>query len=124
MPADGFSYGGSTALPRVVNNFVHDLCTGMWFACLLVLWFVESRSTGVPVEAAAVLSSASVAVFWLLAASLAGIAVTGAIRLVYWRAETPPDMLRAKRPALIAKHVAFLVVFGLGTLWAAQLAFG
>jgi putative copper export protein len=124
MPTDGFSYGGSTAISRVVNNFVHDLCTGMWFACLLVLWVVERQSVGVPAEAAAVLSSASVAVFWLLVLSLAGIAITGAIRLMYWRAETPADMLRAKRPALIAKHVAFVVVFGLGTLWAAQLAFG
>jgi putative copper export protein len=124
MPTEGkFSYGGSTALGHIVTNFVHDMSTGIWFACLLVLWVISSRSAGVPAEAAAVLSSASQAVFWLLVASLVGLTVTGALRLVYWRAETPPEMRSAKRSALIVKHVAFLAVYGLGTAWAALLVF-
>jgi hypothetical protein len=39
---------------------------------------------------------------------------------VYWRSDTPPDQVRAKRSALVVKHVAFLVVYGLGTVWAAM----
>jgi putative copper export protein len=125
MPAsDKFAYGGSTALGRIVTNFVHDMSTGIWFACLLVLWVISSRSAGAPAEAAVVLSSASQAVFWLLVASLVGLTVTGALRLVYWRAETPPEMRSTKRSALIIKHAAFLVVYGLGTAWAALLVFG
>jgi hypothetical protein len=125
MPTDrALSYGGSTALPRIVTNFVQDTSTGVWFACVLVLWVLASRSAGVSPEAAAVLSSASRAVFWLLVASLVGLSITGALRLVYWRAETPPELLKTKRTALIVKHVAFLAVYGLGTLWAAWLAFG
>jgi len=32
--------------------------------------------------------------------------------------------LAAKRAALVWKHVAFVVVYGVGTVWAYQLAFG
>jgi membrane protein YdbS with pleckstrin-like domain len=112
-----------SALPRIVNNFVHDMSTGTWAACVLVIWVIASRSRGVPPEAAAVLSDASGAVFWLLVISLVGLTVTGAIRLFYWRSDTPPEQLKTKRGALIVKHVAFLLIYGLGTAWAAWMAF-
>jgi uncharacterized membrane protein YGL010W len=113
-----------SALPRIVNNFVHDMSTGTWAACMLVIWVISSRTQGVPLEAAAVLGEANRVVFWLLVASLVGLSVTGGIRLFYWRADTPPDQLKAKRAALVVKHVAFLVVYGLGTVWAALRVFG
>jgi hypothetical protein len=74
-------------------------------------------------EAAVVLSAANLNVFWLLVASLVGLTVTGILRLFYWRRETPPEFVRQKRRALIAKHIAFLLAYGLGTAWAATLAF-
>jgi putative copper export protein len=124
VSSDGrFAYGGSTALSRITTNFIHDMSTGTWFACLIVMWTIDSRSQGVPAEAAAVLSAANRNVFWLLVASLVGLTVTGILRLFYWRRETAPELLRQKRRALIFKHVAFLLVYGLGTLWAATLAF-
>jgi uncharacterized membrane protein len=113
-----------SALPRIVNNFIHDMSTGTWAACMLVIWVISSRSQGVPVEAAAVLGGANRVVFWLLVASLVGLSVTGGIRLLYWRADTPPDELKAKRGALVVKHLAFLVIYGLGTAWAALRVFG
>ena len=116
--------GQASALPRIVNNFVHDMSTGTWAACMLVIWVISSRSQGVPPEAAAVLADANTLVFWLLAVSLVGLTVTGAARLFYWRSDTPPEQLKAKRGALIVKHVAFLLVYGLGTLWAALAVFG
>ena len=73
---------------------------------------------GVPPAAAVVLADAETVVFWLLVLSLLGLIVTGAIRLFYWRADTPSEQLKAKRGALIAKHVAFVLVYGLGTAWA------
>jgi putative copper export protein len=118
--ADGSSTGPAwAAYGRIATNFVHDLSTGMWFACLLVIWVVGSRGSGAPPEAAAVLNEAMGAVFWLLVASLAGIAVTGAVRLLYWRQETSPELVARKRTALVVKHVLFLVVYGAGTAWAA-----
>lgn len=113
-----------SALPRIVNNFVHDMSTGTWAACILVIWVITSQSQGVPPEAAAVLSDANTVVFWLLVISLVGLTVTGAVRLFYWRSETPPEELKTKRGALIFKHVAFLLIYGLGTLWAALKVFG
>jgi putative copper export protein len=114
----------TSALPRILNNFIHDMSTGTWAACMLVIWVISSQSQGVPPEAAAVLAEANRLVFWLLIASLVGLSVTGAIRLIYWRSDTPPDQLKAKRGALVVKHVAFLLVYGLGTLWAALRVFG
>ena len=111
------------ALPRIVNNFVHDMSTGTWAACVLVIWVIASRSQGVPAEASVVLGEAARVVFWLLVASLVGLSVTGAIRLFYWRAEAAPEELHAKRGALIVKHIAFLLIYGLGTAWAAWMVF-
>ena len=113
-----------SALPRIVNNFVHDMSTGTWAACILVMWVIASQSQGVSPEAAAVLSDANSVVFWLLVVSLVGLSVTGAIRLFYWRSDTPPEQLKTKRGALIVKHVAFLLIYGLGTAWAAWMVFG
>ncbi|HEY5548758.1 MAG TPA: hypothetical protein VIL17_04105 [Coriobacteriia bacterium] len=113
-----------SALPRIVNNFVHDMSTGTWAACVLVIWVIASRSQGVPPEAAAVLGDATRVVFWLLVVSLVGLSLTGGLRLFYWRSETPPDELKTKRGALIVKHVAFLLIYGLGTAWAAWMVFG
>ena len=113
---NGLSYGGSTALSRIVNNFVHDMATGTWFASLLVIWVVASRVAGVPADARIVLVDAERTVFWLLLASLIALGATGGLRLFYWRRDTPADELATKRGALLLKHIAFLVVYGLGTM--------
>ena len=124
IPGAPAAVSRSSALPRIVNNFVHDMSTGTWAACVLVIWVIASRSQGVPPEAAAVLSDANSVVFWLLVISLVGLTVTGAVRLFYWRSDTPPEQLKTKRGALIVKHVAFLLIYGLGTAWAAWTVFG
>jgi membrane protein YdbS with pleckstrin-like domain len=113
-----------SALPRIVNNFVHDMSTGTWAACVLVIWVIASRSQGVSPEAAAVLREATRVVFWLLVVSLVGLSLTGGIRLFYWRGETSPDELKTKTGALVFKHIAFLLIYGLGTAWAAWMVFG
>ena len=100
---------------RITNNFLHDMATGTWAACLLVLWVLDRRATGVHPDATAALGDASQVVFWLLVGALAVIVVTGAIRLFYWRAQAAPDEREQKRRALIAKHVAFAVLYGGGT---------
>lgn len=122
--AGPISYGGSSKLSRVVNNFVHDMSTGTWFACILVIWVVASREANAPADAVPVLVDAERAVFWLLVASLVGLAVTGGLRLFYWRQDTPAEELSAKRGALLVKHIGFLLVYGLGTLLAAWAVFG
>jgi len=103
---------------RITNNFLHDMATGTWAACVLVIWVLATRLTGLPAEAADAIAEAMALVFWLLVVALVVLAATGGIRLAYWRAESTPAELAAKRRALVVKHVAFLVVYGGGTLWA------
>lgn len=102
---------------RITNNFLHDMATGTWAACLAVLLVLSGRLAGMPAEAATALGDAMLLVFWILVGALAVVSLTGALRLVYWRAQTAPEELAAKRRALIVKHVAFLVIYGGGTVW-------
>lgn len=107
---------------RLANNWLHDVGTGLWAACLLVLWVLRGRldqvgGAGGPAFIAAMTEVLGL-VFWLLVAALVVITITGALRLAYWRAETPPEQMPTKRPALIGKHIAFLVIYGGGTAWA------
>ena len=105
-------------LLRVVNNFLHDLATGTWGACLLVILILSRRIEPMPLLAREALGDAMLACFTLLAIALALIAGTGGIRMFYWRREASPEELAIKRRALIAKHVFFVVVCGPGTAWA------
>lgn len=109
---------------RLVNNWLHDFSSGLWGSCVLVLWVLErGLPDAVPDEAAAsVIYGAQQLFWWILLAALALIAVTGAVRLLYWRRATSPEDMPAKRPALIGKHAVFLAVYGLGTWWAWTLA--
>ena len=102
---------------RITNNFLHDMATGTWAACLMVLVVLNRQLVGMPEAAAAAVGDAMQLVFWLLIGALVVVTVTGALRLVYWRATTPPTELAEKRRALIIKHVAFLVVYGGGSVW-------
>lgn len=102
---------------RITNNFLHDMATGTWAACLMVLVVLSARLDPMPAEAAAALGEAMGFVFWLLVGALVALTLTGALRLFYWRAQAAPDELVAKRRALIVKHVAFLAIYGGGTAW-------
>lgn len=109
---------------RIVNNFLHDMATGTWAACLLVLVVLRGRAAGADPEVVAALGAAGAAVFRLAVGAVATVAVTGGIRLGYWRREARPEELVAKRRALVLKHVAFLLVYGPGTVWAWTLVAG
>jgi putative copper export protein len=100
---------------RITNNFLHDMATGTWAACLLVLWVLDREAEGMPAEAVDALAAAGQVVFWLLVGALVVVIVTGAIRLVYWRQQTPPEERGPKRRSLIIKHVAFAIIYGGGT---------
>lgn len=108
---------------RITNNFLHDMATGTWAACLLVLWSLSAQLPDLSIEAEHALLNSMHLVFWLLIASLIIVTATGALRLFYWRGTTPAEEREAKRRALVVKHVAFLVIYGGGTFWAWALAY-
>jgi hypothetical protein len=104
----------------IINNFLHDMATGTWAACVLVIWLLAGRVAGMstlPPEAVVALREAMLAVFQLALVALVVIGGTGGVRLGYWRQQTPQGDRQAKRRALIIKHVAFAVIYGLGTAW-------
>jgi hypothetical protein len=104
----------------IINNFLHDMATGTWAACVLVIWLLAGRVADpsvVPPEAAAALRDAMLAVLRLAVVALVVIGGTGGVRLGYWRQQTPHGDRQAKRRALIVKHAAFAVIYGLGTAW-------
>ncbi|MDA3936868.1 MAG: hypothetical protein PF636_08440 [Actinomycetota bacterium] len=102
---------------RIVNNFLHDMATGTWAACAMVIWVLSGKTSTMPFDAAQAVESAMRSVWWLLIVALLVITVTGAFRLFYWRGQTPDDERAAKRRALVIKHVAFLVIYGGGSVW-------
>lgn len=102
----------------ITNDFLHDMATGTWAACLLVVVVLSSRLSGMPTDAVAAIHSAMWAVFWLLVTALIVLTVTGAARLQYCRSRFSPEVHVAKRRALIVKHIAFVVIYGAGTAWA------
>jgi len=109
---------------RIVNNFLHDTCTGLWFASVIVIYTLAVQVPGMPAEAAAAIGLAQTRIWWLLVIALVGLAVTGGIRLFYWRSQATPEELSAKRAALIWKHIAFLLIYGAGSVWAYSLVIG
>ncbi|MBE0476371.1 MAG: hypothetical protein IBX62_04640 [Coriobacteriia bacterium] len=109
--------GGPARYARITNDFAHDMATGTWAACLLVLWVLAGRAGEAPQSAAVAIADAMRAVWLLLWAALAVLGVTGLARLAYWRRRTPAADVAAKRRALAVKHAAFLAVYGGGTAW-------
>jgi hypothetical protein len=99
------------------NNFLHDLATGVWAACVLVVWLLAGRRAGMPAEASEALGSAMRDLFKLSLVSLVVIGGTGGVRLGYWRRQSESRDVDHKRRMLLGKHVALLLVYGLGTWW-------
>jgi hypothetical protein len=101
----------------IVNNFLHDMATGTWAACLLVVWLLSGRQVGMPGPAAVAIADSMRAVFLLALAALLVIGATGGVRLGYWRRQAAADELAQKRRALLIKHGLFALVYGGGTAW-------
>ena len=103
---------------RLVNNWVHDFSSGLWGACVLVVYLLSARSSA---------SETPSSPHWRgRRRLLVGAArVTGSDRRygrgAARRTGAPPrrrTSCAAKRPALIGKHVAYLVIYAGGTAWA------
>ncbi len=100
----------------IANNFAHDLATGVWAACLLVTWMLASRLAGMPDAAAGAVRESMWMLFKVALAALVVIAVTGGVRLGYWRRQSVGEE-DEKRRSLLVKHAAFALVYGAGTAW-------
>jgi|GEM_PF-3488573 hypothetical protein len=100
----------------IVNNFVHDLFTGLWTSTVLVIYLLKKKTMG---PGGMLISPALCDVmrffFWLGIVSLAVTLTTGGLRLLYYRRDNIGDGGETKKKILIVKHVLFTVVFLGGT---------
>jgi len=102
---------------RIINNFLHDMATGTWIACILVIAVVHSKAAGVSAQSAQVLHAAAWSVFWLLIIALVIVMATGGLRTLYWRKhEVAENDAKDTFRLLIIKHVILTVIFGAGTV--------
>lgn len=97
----------------LLNDFAHDLFTGLWCGMFLTLWLLRERNLSA-------FHSLAGELFALCVASLGMVAFTGLLRLFTYRdsaAAYPPEL---KRRMLMMKHAVLGPAFALGT-WQAYL---
>lgn len=101
----------------VVNGFIHDFAAGIWLATIVTIAVLHDAHLK-HVAVFDTLNSLERMFFWISVAAAVLIMATGAGRtFTYvdnWYGE---DAERARRRALIVKHVILLSAYGIGYLW-------
>lgn len=100
----------------IINNFTHDLFTGLWTSAILVIYLLSKRANAQTLLAAELHAIMNV-FFWLGIFSIAMILGTGLIRFIYYRPVTDGTE-RIKKSLLIYKHILLGAVFIGGTFMA------
>jgi len=106
----------------LINNFAHDLFTGIWFGSFVGLYTVRvgtGQSGQLPTAAAAIVADLAHRFFWLGAVSLALVMCTGCIRFLYrrqWDALEAPNSFKIS--ILIVKHALLGTAFLAGSVCA------
>lgn len=101
----------------IVNGFLHDFAAGIWLACIVTIVWLHGAHIAES-STVSVLNILERRLFWASVAAAALIMATGAGRtFTYvdnWYGE---DAERARRKALIVKHVILFSAYTLGYLW-------
>jgi uncharacterized membrane protein len=101
----------------IVNGFIHDFAAGIWLAAIVTIVWLHGAHLA-ETSTASVLNMLERRMFWTSVAAAVLIMATGAGRtFTYvdnWYGE---DAERARRRALIVKHVILFSAYGLGYLW-------
>jgi len=106
-----------------INNFVHDLSTGLWISTILVIFLLE-RKTGLAQETLAeALKEIMRFFFWLGICSLVVTVVTGVLRFLYYKSVDGSGSGAPKKQLLISKHILLGSILLGGTYLAYRFAF-
>lgn len=118
------SQGAFLKVSIIINNFAHDLSTGLWASSLLVISLLDRKARSLDgVLISSMLHDVMRVFFWIGVASIGAIFATGGLRLLYYRTESAEEE-KLKKELLIVKHVLFTFVFIGGTYYAYLHAFG
>ena len=107
----------------IINNFVHDLFTGMWVSALAAIFLLENKKSYLQGTAAEALRDIMKFFFALGIFSLAVVIITGIFRSVYYKQEENKNIAMVKKRALVFKHILLGSLFILGTWFAYIYAF-
>ncbi len=109
----------------LLNNFAHDLFTGLWFGTFLTLWLVRNQTEDLG-EIPSWIGEMQQILFAICLLSLLLITLTGLFRFFYHRDQdegkySTPDL---KRQMLIVKHAVLGSSFLIGTAMAIYWSLG
>ena len=108
--------GGLKTWLTIINNFAHDLFTGLWISTVLVICLLESKASSAQgTDLASSLRDVMKVFFWLGICSLLIVVITGIFRLVEYRSKYSSPSEPARKKILILKHILLASVFLVGT---------
>lgn len=101
----------------LINDFSHDLFTGLWFGGFLTMYVLRRRAEDPALDAGQLaLMHELVDVFmWVTLVSLGCIVMTGLFRYFYYRTWDGKGMKDIKKRLLIIKHAVLGTSFLIGT---------
>jgi len=108
----------------IINNFVHDLFTGLWISSVLVIYLLGRKAgfeQGTPLATS--LQEVMKVFFWLGLFSILVIIITGIFRLLEYKFQNRGASEPLKKKILILKHILLGAVFVAGTYLAYIRAF-
>jgi uncharacterized membrane protein len=101
----------------VLNGFIHDFAAGYWLAAVFAIAFLHRSHLTTP-AAMSIVNPLERIFFWQSVAAMVLIFATGAGRtFTYVENWYGPDAEKARRKALIVKHIVLLAAFGAGYLF-------
>lgn len=117
LPPPARRSGPALKVLIIVNNFAHDLATGLWASSIIVISVLKNKSGAFRAvsELSSVLQELMRFFFWLSVLSILVILATGSFRVFYFEAETAARERETKKKLLIVKHVFFTTIFIGGT---------
>ncbi len=107
----------------IINNFMHDLFTGLWISTILVIYLLKKKVTvvhGIPAET---FKDIMGVFFGLGIFSLLIIVITGIFRTINYKFTNSGTLETVKKKILIAKHILLGLVFLGGTYLAYSFTF-
>jgi len=108
----------------IINNFVHDLFTGLWISSVLVIYLLSRKAgfaQGTPLTTS--LQGVMKVFFWLGLFSILVIIITGIFRLLEYKFQNRGASEPLKKKILILKHILLGAIFLGGTYLAYIRAF-
>lgn len=110
----------------ILNDFCHDLFTGLWFGSFVTLAVLRHKAArpGLDPGAAALMGELTGLFTWLTVAMLGCIVATGVFRFFYYRDWDGVHNKQVKKRLLIIKHAVLGTSFLGGTILVAVWGFG